>query len=72
MVTHLVHKCKENQNYSCNDCDRKFVSKFNLERHKRNMHTTTPTTVSCNSCNYITKRKENLARHVSTMHKSSD
>lgn len=68
MVVHLVHKCKANPCFSCNECGRKCTSKFNLQRHITNVHTNVLPTFSCKSCNFITRFKENLARHVIRTH----
>ena len=51
MVVHLVHKCKANPCFSCNECGRKCTSKFNLQRHITNVHTNVLPTFSCKPCN---------------------
>ena len=45
--------------YSCEECDASFLSKFRLEHHERDAHGT----VQCNVCDKTFTHESNLYRH---------
>ena len=68
LADHLVSKCKENELFTCNNCHKKFTTKYNLEKHLNVFHTSKQEVFVCENCSYTTKHKSNLNRHVRKAH----
>ena len=55
--------------YLCDVCGKFFSSKFNVDTHRRNVHSTEErSTFTCQLCNKAFNRKSSLKRHVGEKH----
>ena len=52
----------DDKKYKCDDCEQRFSSSFNLNRHKL---THSETSFTCNQCNNVFKRGDKLKEHKS-------
>ena len=69
LVEHLLNKCKPEERFPCDVCDKDFSTKFNLDQHKRCAHyVATKAVFSCQFCGFITKYKTSLTRHTKRTH----
>ena len=58
----LVDRTKEKKIYQCQKCDKRFVTKRSLKRHKNNMHMEQKP-FTCNTCSKAFSVKNDLERH---------
>lgn len=54
--------------YTCNQCDKKFKRKENLNRHHETSHSENRKTYDCEHCGNSFSREDNLKRHVKSKH----
>jgi hypothetical protein len=70
-VEHLVRKCKPDERFGCDSCDKDFSTQTNLNQHKRNVHYAVSQTVfhcDVEFCGFLTKHNISLTRHMKRMH----
>ena len=65
---HLIDKCREKAPYQCDECTKKFSTKFNVEYHKTISHSELTKNFSCENCDFVTKHQSILKRHVRRVH----
>ena len=69
LVEHLLNKCKPEERFPCDACDKDFSTKFNLDQHKRcAYYVATKAVFSCQFFGFITKYKTSLTRHTKRTH----
>ena len=62
-------KLDDEKYYSCTQCDRKFIKKYDLKRHEFTRHSN-DRPFSCKMCYYRCSRKDSLKAHILRCHKN--
>ena len=69
LVAHLVNKCRPEERFPCNKCDKDFSSKFNMKQHERGIHfNVTKNVFCCKFCDFLSKHKTSITRHEKRKH----
>ena len=67
LVAHLVDKCRAEERFPCNKCDKDFSSKFNMKQHERSFHMI-KNILSCKFCDFQSQHKTSMTRHKKRRH----
>ena len=70
----IVHSSKEDAKAQCDECDKSYSNKENLNRHKLTKHSKLmehQRREECDECDSSFSNKENLIRHKSNQHPES-
>lgn len=65
-IEHVKSHSATEKNVQCPDCDKKFFSKKNMQKHRRYAHLTAENMYMCTECNFACKCKKSLQRHMTT------
>merc|ERR1719462_336980 len=54
--------------YPCSFCDQTFTSKYNMQRHVKNVHGEKKSKHKCTLCEATFNQKSNIKRHMAVVH----
>ena len=73
LIMHLTKKCKSNERFNYDICQKDFSRNATLGHHRETIHNEAyrKSTYSCESCSFLTKYKSSLDRHIKRLHKNN-
>ena len=61
-------KCKNGEQFTCDECDKTFANMYNLERHRKVLHKESANKYECSQCVKSFTRKDNFKKHILKYH----